>query len=277
MSYQGDILAVTQAQARRYGRETFAPRVVAHRSFLERHNHEATQLRKFICAMLDSEESACGDSRILLNSRNKFRRFFDTPQTLPDPTHNGYKYLADEEWTDKYEQTLRLFYHHVAEKHDGELIEISRELLADESEHPTFVGENGWEDYVPEVHSPQFFADGDLSPDVHGRAVNFFKNKWWRDDAASGAREARDQFIAEMWGYPNAVWRPSGGETSQTCQITFHSLDSLVWEVVQSPMLGEDVTFADLYLFYCRCPILARTRTHSTAGGYGKGKGKKKK
>ena len=83
-------------------------------------------------------------------------------------------------------------------------------------------------------------------------ALVFFKNKWWRDEAASGAKEARDQFISDMWNYPNAVWAPAGNSNkhSKTWKITFHSLESLVWEAVQRlPYVhgGDDVNFGDLY------------------------------
>ena len=224
-----------------------AAREVQSRSFLERHNHEAGQLRKLIEAMLDTDESACGDSQFLLGSREKFRRFFDI-DNLPDPTHNGYRHLAAEEWEGKFESSLRRFYHHLSEKHDGELIEISRAVLPDRfAEHPVHNYE-----LLPEAHSPQFFADDDLPPDVRARGISFFKNKWWRDEAASCAKEARDQFISDMWNYPNAVWAPAGNSNkhSKTWKITFHSLESLVWEAVQRlPYVhgGDDVNFGDLY------------------------------
>ena len=84
-----------------------------------------------------------------------------------------------------------------------------------------------------------------------------------------------------MWNYPNAVWQPSADNDyySDGFKITFHSLDSLVWEVVRRlPNFdGKDVTFADVYLFFCRCQILARARTHSTPGGYGKRRNEKRK
>ena len=41
-----------------------------------------------------------------------------------------------------------------------------------------------------------------------------------------------------------------------------------------------DVNFADVYLLFCKCVIIACKRGHSTGGGYGtwskKGKGKEK-
>ena len=225
-----------------------AAREVHSRNFLERHNHEARQLRKLIEAMLDTDESACGDSQFLLESREQFHKFFDIG-SLPDPTQNGYRHLAADEWEGKFESSLRRFYHHLSEKHDGELIELSRVVLPGcVAEHP--VHGNEW---LPEVHSPQFFDDDDLPPDVRTRGIAFFKNKWWRgEEAASGAKDFRDQFIADMWNYPNAVWAPLQHNEwlSKTWKITFHSLDSLVWEAVQQLPFqhgGHDVNFGDLY------------------------------
>ena len=86
----------------------YAPREVEFRSFLKRHNYEAWQLRKLIEAMLDTDETACGVSEFLPESREQFRRFFDIDH-LPDPTHNGYRHLAAEEWTGKYGSSLRRF------------------------------------------------------------------------------------------------------------------------------------------------------------------------
>ena len=265
------IEAVRRAAASSAGRAVYAPREVDFRSFLERHNYEASQLRKLIEAMLDDEESACGGSELLLESREKFRRFFNIDE-LPDPTHNGYRPLGAEEWADKFGSSLRRFYHHVSEKHDGELIEVSREFLPGHCAHPEYEDEQtGTKEWVPEVHSPQFFvADDQLPPHVRTYAVHFFKQKWWRDGAASGARAAREEFFQEMWGYPNTVWQPADEYTSEMWQITFHSLDSLVWEVVRRSYASHDITFGDLYLFFCRCEILARARTHSTPGGYNK-------
>ena len=109
-----------------------------------------------------------------------------------------------------------------------------------------------------------------------------FKDKWWRDDAARGASEYRQEFIQYMSPHANTVWKPTdaSGRKSATARITFHSLDSLLWEFVGSDDI-EGITFADLYLFYCRCPVLAFKRTHSTGGkpslsrrAASKGKGK---
>ena len=71
-----------------------------------------------------------------------------------------------------------------------------------------------------------------------------------------------------MRTHENTVWKPTSGvgdNKGSTAQITFHSLDSLVWEFVTEYNI-LDVTFADLYLFFCKCPILAYKRTHSTSG-----------
>ncbi len=71
-----------------------------------------------------------------------------------------------------------------------------------------------------------------------------------------------------MRTHENTVWKPTSGagdNKSSTVQITFHSLDSLVWEFVTEYYI-EDVTFADLYFFFCKCQILAYKCTHSTSG-----------
>ena len=109
-----------------------------------------------------------------------------------------------------------------------------------------------------------------------------FKDKWWRDDAARGASEHRQEFIQYMSPHATTVWKPTdaSGRKSATARITFHSLDSLLWEFVGSDDI-EGITFADRYLFYSRCPVLAFKRTHSTGGkpslsrrAASKGKGK---
>ena len=70
------------------------------------------------------------------------------------------------------------------------------------------------------------------------------------------------------------AWKPTLGDEdnkSSRARITFHSLDNLVWEFELTSCLSQDdVTFADLYLFYVRCPILAYKRTHSTIGNESK-------
>ena len=94
--------------------EAFAPArgEVAHRSFLERQNHDSTQLKTHICAMLTSE-SARGGASNLKRQRLKSLGFFETG--LPDPTSIGFSHLDDEEFEEKYKGSLRLLYHHVSE------------------------------------------------------------------------------------------------------------------------------------------------------------------
>ena len=92
-----------------------------------------------------------------------------------------------------------------------------------------------------------------------------FKDKWWRQDVR-GAEQYRTNFIEFMRQHPNRIWKPIPGSTNSYANvITWHSLESLVWNYVTSPA-PEDITFADLYLFFCRCPLLTCKRTHSTAG-----------
>lgn len=264
VSLQDTIDAVSIAAARSAGRDLVPPREVLHRSFLERHTHDSTQLKKLICAMLDSE-SACGGSKVLLSKREKFLRFFD-PKCLPDPTHMGYHHLGGAEWANKFGSSLRFFYHHVSEKHSGELIQIVRQVLPFESEHPECDIFSAGRDLVPAVHSSQFFSN-DSAAEALRRATSHFKDKWWRDDAARGASEARRKFITSMRPHANNVWQPTSpaGFKSNTALIVFHSLDSLVWDFIQRTDI-DDVTFADLYHFFCRCPLLAYKRTHSTSG-----------
>ena len=79
-------------------------------------------------------------------------------------------------------------------KRSGDLIQIVREpLLAevDRPDSPIFsVG-------VPEVHSNQFFSD-DSDPQVLAYAKHFFKEKWCRNDAASGASSYRETQKGKM-------------------------------------------------------------------------------
>ena len=66
--------------------------------------------------------------------------------------------------------------------------------------------------------------------------------------------------------------------TSASYTITWHSLDSLVWMFVTRADLPH-VTFAELYLYFCKSQLLTHKRVHSTGGkksneerkkGYGK-------
>ena len=63
---------------------------------------------------------------------------------------------------DKYGSSLRRFYHHVSEKHSGELIQITSDVMPGQSDHP-WTAEFG---LLPDVHSSQFFGDdADPGPD----------------------------------------------------------------------------------------------------------------
>ena len=243
--------------------------------------------------MLGESEAACGASPVLLRNRNKFRRFFSS---LPDPTRLGYSHLLDVELQAKYKGDLAVFYHHVSEKHCGELIQLVRREMTLESAHPQTprFSEDGRElDLVPEVHSEQFFSPK-ADPNLVAEATNFFKDKWWRNtsSAASGAgrgfatkcRVHRLKFIQKMRQCEKTVWKPtSDGDDnrSRTNEITFHSLDSLVWSLLTDTSgsvddLG-DTTFADVYLFFCRCPLLAYKRHHSTPGRVSREKSQRQK
>ncbi len=262
---KSDIDAVAAAAAELQRRPLVHPREVPHRSFLERHAHDATQLKKLIMAMLTSEP-ACGGSETLLAARPKCLTFFD-PKTLPDPTHMGYHHLEKDDWENKFESSLRRFYHHVSEKHCGEFVQIVRQsAFPSECEHPAtqiYSDCQHWH-LIPEVHSSQFLSD-DAPPEVLQRAISMFKDKWWREDV-QGAEQCRTDFIEFMRQHPNRIWKPIPGSTKSYADvITWHSLESLVWNYVTSPA-PEDITFADLYLFFCRCPLLTVKRTHSTAG-----------
>ena len=87
-----------------------------------------------------------------------------------------------------------------------------------------------------------------------------------------------------MRKYENRVWHPIGesdDNQSEVVEYSFHSLETLVWEFAMShgSDMVPDINLADLYFFFCKCPILACKRGHSTAGGYaqrGKGKGEGK-
>ena len=270
--------------------DAHAPKQVECRGFLERQTHEAVCMRRLIKAMLDPDESACGGSEFLLRRRGKFQEFFDTNH-LPDPSYNGWTTLETGVWSKKFLSSVHCFYHHVSEKHNGELIELQRECLFEgPAPHPSI-----WDAYtcnfqfLPDVHSPQFFAENALPQELRQKAITFFKDKWWRNSAASGAFQWRDDFIREMWMHRNTVWAPTNESNhwmSNRRRVTFHSLDSLVWHVVHqlwpelqggeppsesSPPLA-DINFSDVYLFYCRCVLLARARAHSTSGAEAKAK-----
>ena len=242
------------------------------RSFTERSTHEAVALKKMICAMLESE-AACGASVVLQELRPKFLRFFGGD--LPDPTTLGYDCLSHETWQSKFKGSLATFYHHVSEKHMGELILLKCVRLEGEIVvHPM----------DPEVHNSQFYADGDLGPDAMRCAIDFFKNKWKRGDWNESKK-----FCEGMRWYPSPVWQPTKASnywSSASVALTWHSFDSLVWQFVAGGPLaasgalggldGADwVTFGDLYLFFCTSPLLCKKRVHSSASANSKQQAKK--
>jgi hypothetical protein len=104
---------------------------------------------------------------------------------------------------------------------------------------------------VPEVHSSQFYADNEDDWKIIKWATSFFKDKWWRDDNEKAEWE-RYKFIRGMRTHANSVWKPiveADHWTSASYNITWHSLDSLVWMFVTRADLPH-VTFAELYLFF---------------------------
>ena len=105
---------------------------------------------------------------------------------------------------------------------------------------------------------------------LHGRML-FFNDKWWRKDAASGASELRHDYIRHLRQHGNNIWTPlSDAEDNNSARvsITFHSLDTLVWEFITSEtaMRKDHFNFADIYRCFTRCPLLAFKRAHSTSG-----------
>jgi hypothetical protein len=57
--------------------------------------------------------------------------------------------------------------------------------------------------------------------------------------------------------------------TSRKLEMTFHSLDSFVWEYLNSGMntkTPQPVNLADIYYLFCKCPLLAKRRQHSSSG-----------
>ena len=97
-----------------------------------------------------------------------------------------------------------------------------------------------------------------------------FQDKVWRTDTPE-AQGMRSKFCAKMRQYTNRVWKPQSDAVDNKSEVTkviFHTLDSFVWEFVTGEYQSDDtpVNVADLYLCFCRCPILASKRAHSTSG-----------
>ena len=210
-----------------------------------------------------TSESACGGSSTLLELRPKFLRFFDI-KTLPDPTTLGFNVLAEEDWQGKFGSSLRRYYHHVSEKHIGEVVQLNP---AGCQYHPN--GDIALADHpmVPEVHHIQFFQRTELDEDTTKYASAFFKNKWWRSPEQRGAESSKNDFIGYMRWFRNSVWHPteeSGYWRSESRQITWHTLDSLVWELATSDM--PRIHFGELYLYFTKSRMMAYQRLHSTPG-----------
>ena len=112
----------------------------------------------------------------------------------------------------------------------------------------------------------------DADPDALAYAQQMFKEKWWRKNTMAAA-EHRSEYIAYMHGFQHRVWNPTNddGTSSRRCRITWHSLESLVWSFVTTYTSDfDDVNFGDLYLYFCRLPLLTHVRQHSTSGSVSK-------
>ena len=100
--------------------------------------------------------------------------------------------------------------------------------------------------------------------------MDFLNDKQWRTDTHE-AEGKRSNFCAKMRQYRNRVWNPecdAADNKSEVIEVIFHTLDSFVWEFVTCDYQSDDtpVNVADLYFLFCRCPILASKRAHSTSG-----------
>ena len=181
----------------------------------------------------------------------------------------GYQHLDPEHYR-IIVRNMRTFFHQLSEKHIGEFVAITRDDLPGECRHPVFehafVGAASGA-LIPDVHAAQFMPYS-ANAEALEYAQHMFKDKWWRGNhpAAAGTRS---DFIYYMRGLENRVWMPTSdeGTRSRRCRITWHSLETLVWSFVTAYTGDfEDVNFGDLYLFFCRLPLLTHTRPHSTGG-----------
>ena len=234
-----------------------SPRQVSERTFLERCAHDSNQLKKMIKAMLTSVE-ACGESHFLRVNRPKILRFFDE-KTLPDPTNLGFNVLGKDALVDRFGD-LKSYYQQISEKHRGEVISLVTSDVVGKDGRVKVVRHPN----VPEVHNIQFYGDDALNNDWLKYAAAMFKDKWWRDPE-SGSEGYVNTYISNMRSTPNTVWQPTEESDcweAQSRMITWHTLDSLVWELALKEL--PEIHFGEVYLFFNTCKILAYKRLHST-------------
>ena len=238
----------------------FPKKKIEWRTFLERSAYDATQLRRMISAMLTSEE-ACGTSKTLVDLRPRFMRFFDIP-TLPDPTELGYNVLEASGFKKKYNDSLCRYYLDVSEKHHGEIIAVHSYNPAGKNNckivaHPK----------VPEVHNMQFYNDNDLDEKCMKYAAAMFEDTWWQDSYEEEATLYKSEYIQNMRWYENSVWKPTmesdyWGAVSR--MISWHTLESLVWELAQ--LDDPRIRFGEVYLYFNKSRIMAYKRQYPTSG-----------
>jgi len=234
-------------------------------------------MRKCIVAMLESSDSACGESHTLLHMRAKVHTLFGG--ALPDPDSYGHDILDSETFNTKFGGDLSCFYKHVSEHHSGEIVQLVRTELPTVVQHPM----------TPDAHALQFYPCG-THPEILAVSRQFFATRWKQVDEhgqpKAEAAEAIARFLEKMKDFPNAVWRPSvkkgvyvSNMEIKKVKVSWHTLDSLVWSWASRDD-APPCNFADLYLFYARCTLLSNVRRHappsnnSRGGGNGKGKGK---
>ena len=116
--YRHAIEAAMRAKSEASGDTVRPLRQPAGRSLLERTCNEDICINRMIAALLEPDESACGDSVFLKGVRPKMQRCF-APHRLPDPTRMGLCHIERSIFYFKFGGDLARFFHHCVEKHKG--------------------------------------------------------------------------------------------------------------------------------------------------------------
>jgi hypothetical protein len=180
-------------------------------------------------------------------------------RSLPNLEYRGFVSMTRREFDNHalWQGNLVTFMHHMFEKHQGETVALNLEVGLSPVNNP----------YLEQMHNSQFFTDPHPSDRMRGAktaALLYRRNR----TAASGAD--LDLFLGRMREFPNSVFRPvadTQGHQIYPVTVSYHSLQSLVWECCGECQLNE------IYTFFCSTKLLTCAQPKAKRGEHGKGGG----
>ena len=221
---------------------------VTERNFLDRVSYDGHMIRDSLKPLVQEPEAwGWWGSKLLWCLECK-----------PNLNYRGFVSLTDEEFQNsQFEGRNACYLYHMFEKHKGETIALH-----------TVTGnlvDNPWN---VTMHNDQFFTNAHWNRNetmAFWNARQFGKIKNTADDA-----QKRD-FLHRMMAIPNTVYKPADqGYRCQEVTVSYHSLQSLLWECCERYQLME------LYTFFCSSEVLTNPQAHCSRGRRGRGKGRER-